>query len=88
MHVLEADDNELPRLTARVRVAAAPAGELRQDTAGRELKRALDAVPVSSAVVRRYKGGTSPLVRDAKRGWRSGKFEAVMGGDFDLVGAV
>ncbi|MDZ4738417.1 MAG: AAA family ATPase [Alphaproteobacteria bacterium] len=88
LHVLEADDSEVPRLTARVRVAPAPAGELRQDTAGRELKRALDAVPVSSAVVRRYRSGASPLVRDAKRGWRSGKFEAVMGGDFDLLGAV
>jgi hypothetical protein len=26
-------------------------------------------------------------VRDGKRGWRSGKFDGVLSGDFDLIGA-
>jgi ATP-dependent Clp protease ATP-binding subunit ClpC len=35
-------------------------------------------------VVRRYRREPSPLVRDSVRGWRSGRFERVLQGDFDL----
>ena len=28
----------------------------------------------------------APLVRDSKAGWRSGRLDAVLGGDFDLIG--
>jgi hypothetical protein len=38
-------------------------------------------------VVRRYRGDPSPLVRDMTAGWRSGRFDAVLGGDFDLIAA-
>lgn len=33
---------------------------------------------------RRYQEQPTPLVRDAVRGWRSGRFDRVMEGDFDL----
>ena len=90
LHVLESGEDEggNSRWVARVRVAAAPAGELKASSAGRELKRVIDATPLTNTVVRRYRGGASPLVRDAKRGWRSGKFDEILAGDFDLIGAL
>ncbi len=42
---------------------------------------------VESRICRRYTDGGSPLVRDAVHGWRSGRFDRVMAGDFDLFEA-
>jgi ATP-dependent Clp protease ATP-binding subunit ClpC len=36
-------------------------------------------------VVRRYRNEPSPLVRDGVRGWRTGRLDQVMDGDFDLL---
>jgi ATP-dependent Clp protease ATP-binding subunit ClpC len=38
------------------------------------------------AVVRRYRDDPSPLVRDSVRGWRTGRIDQVLDGDFDLLG--
>ena len=38
------------------------------------------------AISRRYRERPSPLVRDARRGWRTGRLDRVLGGDFDLMG--
>jgi ATP-dependent Clp protease ATP-binding subunit ClpC len=35
-------------------------------------------------VVRRYRPGRSPLVRDTARGYRTGRLDRVLAGDFDL----
>jgi ATP-dependent Clp protease ATP-binding subunit ClpC len=35
-------------------------------------------------VVRRYRGGSSPLVRDAVRNYRTGRLDRVLEGDFDV----
>ena len=48
----------------------------------------IERAAASNTVVRRYRGGASPLVRDGKKAWRSGKFDAVMAGDFDVIGAI
>jgi ATP-dependent Clp protease ATP-binding subunit ClpC len=90
LHVLEPPegDEHSPRLIARVRVAAAPLGDLAPGSAASTLRGALDAAGASNTVARRYRSGASPLVRDAKKGWRSGKFEAILNGDFDLIGIV
>ncbi|MBN2491590.1 MAG: AAA family ATPase [Planctomycetes bacterium] len=37
-----------------------------------------------SRIVRRYREDPSPLVRDSQRGWRTGRFDLVLAGDFDL----
>ncbi len=37
-------------------------------------------------VCRRYEEKPTPLVRDHVRGWRSGRWDRVMAGDFDLLG--
>jgi ATP-dependent Clp protease ATP-binding subunit ClpC len=89
LHVLElADDDRGPsRATARVRVAAAPLGDLTPDKLRRALKEAFDRAGVPTNVVRRYRGDPSPLVRDMAAGWRSGRFDAVLRGDFDLIAA-
>jgi hypothetical protein len=41
--------------------------------------------PPNTAIVRRYRAQPSPLVRDALAGWRSGRLDQVLGGDFDLM---
>jgi len=39
----------------------------------------------SRRIVRRYRREPSPLVRDSVRGWRTGRIERVLGGDFDRI---
>ena len=46
--------------------------------------RALADQPSHQQVVRRYRPKPSPLVRDSARGYRTGRLERVLGGDFDL----
>ena len=36
--------------------------------------------------MRRYREQPSPLVRDMAKGWRTGKLDRVLLGDFDLFG--
>ena len=38
--------------------------------------------------MRRYRAGAAPLVRDLKASWRGGRLEAVLAGDFDLIGTL
>ncbi|HLM55848.1 MAG TPA: AAA family ATPase [Pyrinomonadaceae bacterium] len=91
LHVLETpqDDKSFNRARALVRVAPQPdepAGRgpdalLRQ--AEGALAAAGEAAPQTT--VRRYREEPSPLVRDSARGWRTGRLERVLGGDFDLI---
>ena len=47
---------------------------------------ALRRSAVAPAVVRRYRPAPTPLVRDAVRGYRTGRLDRVLAGDFDLFG--
>jgi ATP-dependent Clp protease ATP-binding subunit ClpC len=38
--------------------------------------------------VRRYRSEPSPLVRSMNGSWRTGRLDAVLRGDFDLIGAL
>jgi ATP-dependent Clp protease ATP-binding subunit ClpC len=88
LHISEADDEEgATRLAARVRLAVAPLGDLPADRLRRALGEAFARGPQPHAVVRRYRAAPSPLVRDMSRGWRTGKLDAVLRGDFDLIAA-
>ncbi len=88
LHVLESDGNGEPlRATARVRVVPAPLEELSGNRLKSALEAAFSAAGRGSNVVRRYRDGDSPLVRDLATGWRTGKLDAVLGGDFDLIAA-
>jgi ATP-dependent Clp protease ATP-binding subunit ClpC len=71
LHVLETprDSRSFDRLTVRVSVEAP------------------DHTPAAApqTIVRRYRETPSPLVRDAVRGWRTGRLDRVLGGDFDVI---
>ncbi|MFM7206763.1 MAG: AAA family ATPase [Planctomycetaceae bacterium] len=93
LHVLEepaAEGRGFDRLQVRLRVAAQP-----ETPAGDGLRglraQALAAVEAAAAgplqIVRRYRERPSPLVRDAVRGWRTGRIDRVFAGDFDLLAA-
>ena len=91
LHVLEEGDESgggtrvAERETARVRVAPREAGPRLDGTALAEVgRRAIDDAPAASVVVRRYRRGSSPLVRDSARGYRTGNLDRVLAGDFDL----
>jgi ATP-dependent Clp protease ATP-binding subunit ClpC len=90
LHVLETpqDEKSFNRAKVLVRVAGQP-----DEPAGhapgallRQAERSFEAGEQSApAVVRSYREEPSPLVRDRQRGWRTGKLERVLGGDFDLI---
>ncbi|MDR6671759.1 AAA family ATPase [Xanthomonas sp. 1678] len=77
LHVQEQDADEpaLRRLTAQVRVVPDLPGQARR----------APAVDEELRVCRRYRIAPAPLVRDSVRGWRSGRLERVLGGDFDVM---
>lgn len=87
LHVLESGDDgrSRGRATARVRLAVAPLGDLPADRLRRALIDALHSGAPPHAVVRRYRSDPSPLVRNSNGSWRSGKLDAVLAGDFDLI---
>ena len=90
LHVNDYEDgDEAGRVIARVVVGPTPS---RLSDSGPELYArlvmGLEATPVTPAVVRRYRDGASPLIRDLRCGWRTGRADLVFGGHFDLFGDV
>ncbi len=88
LHVLELPDDNggFDRVVARVRVVSQPAAPRpRQRSAAEHAAACLAAAPAETAIVRRYRAQPSPLVRDAQDGWRTGRLDLVLGGDFDLM---
>src|SRR5262245_10291075 len=87
LHVLEAatvaDNRRMERLHALVEVAPWPP-EAERDNVAARARRALEDAETGSAVVRRYRTEPTSLVRDAVRGYRTGRIERVLAGDFDL----
>lgn len=84
LHVLEEEQGE--RLVARIAVAPGPAEEPKPADAYRVLAQRLSQPTEAGNIVRRYREKPSPLVRDLRKGWRSGRLDAVLAGDFDLIG--
>ena len=89
VHVLETpqDEKAFNRARAAVRVAAQPdepAGH-EPGALARQAEQALTDADAPQSVVRRYREGPAPLVRDSARGWRTGRLERVLDGDFDIV---
>ena len=85
LHVLETEVGGVKRrISARVRVAEEP--EAQGSPVGYDrLLKAVERAPASRTIVRRYRESPSPLVRDTASGQRNGQWDAVLGGDFDLV---
>ncbi|MCC6672491.1 MAG: AAA family ATPase [Planctomycetes bacterium] len=90
LHVLESDGEGRgrgARQRVRVTVVPQPHAPLPADdaAAARVARGVLDAAgELSATIVRRYREEGSPLVRDAVRGWRTGRLDRVLAGDFDL----
>jgi ATP-dependent Clp protease ATP-binding subunit ClpC len=91
LHVLEHVDEERDGspIVEREHVVVIVAGRSRgPETNGRsaakEARTALASMGTPSLVVRRYRAGKSPLVRDGVRGYRTGRLESVLAGEFDL----
>ena len=89
LHVLEHASVDGERVAERetVRVAVAPRGTA-PPSDGEELdelaRAAIAEAPSPNTVVRRYRTGPSPLVRDSARGYRTGNLDGVLAGEFDL----
>jgi ATP-dependent Clp protease ATP-binding subunit ClpC len=91
LHVLEFVDEDragakvTDREQVRVVVLPRPEGpEAGADSLARVALRALGEQEPPSAIVRRYRPGRAPLVRDSVRGYRTGRLDRVLAGDFDL----
>jgi len=91
LHVLEQVDDSrdgeriVDREQVRVQVVRrAPGPELGRDSLARHAASELDGAEAQAVVVRRYRPGKSPLVRDSVRSYRTGKLDRVLAGDFDL----
>ena len=77
LHVLETREGDAEaRHSVRVAVHADPAAP-----------EATVPADADTRICRRYDDGPSPLVRDTVRGWRSGRLDRVLAGDFDLIGS-
>ena len=85
LHVLEQAGRS--RATARVQLAVTPLGDPPPDKLRRALQAALEAAAKPHAVVRRYRSEPSPLVRNMNGAWRTGRLDAVLDGNFDLIAA-
>lgn len=90
LHVLERGEERssggqvVDRVTAVVSVAGwEPGPTTGADDRVRQACAAL-AGSAPEAVIRRYRAEPAPLVRDAVRGYRTGRLDRVLAGDFDL----
>jgi len=78
MHVLEFDDGRGATQRLSMQVAVEPAGP-------GGVAAPIPAAAATQPICRRYRDEPSPLVRDTRRGWRSGRLERVLAGDFDIM---
>lgn len=80
LHVYESQlDDITHRLSVLVQVAADLPGRPRQAQAAQA------AADGERRICRRYRQTPSPLVRDGARGWRSGRLDRVLAGEFDVI---
>ncbi|MFM8890477.1 MAG: AAA family ATPase, partial [Planctomycetia bacterium] len=90
LHVLEEPARAgrgFERVQVRVRVAPQPDAPADGARGLRDQAYAALETPAAPAlqIVRRYRFRPSPLVRDAVRGFRTGRIDRVLAGDFDLL---
>ena len=91
LHVLEVpgqEEKSFKRCRVQVRVVPQPdepAGPGLESLRQQALHTFESYGTANLTVVRRYREHPSPLVRDSVRGWRTGKLDRVLEGDFDLI---
>ena len=86
LHVFEtpSPNRSFDRIAVRVAVAPYPSAAPGTDPV-LLARRALAELPASTTIVRRYRTGPSPLVRDSVHDWRTGRLDRVLAGDFDVI---
>lgn len=91
LHVLERPGEkprQFQRTSVHVRVAPQPDGPP-IDAKSAQLRQAMQSLRADGqgeqTIVRRYREEPSPLVRDLARGWRSGRLDLVLAGNFDVM---
>jgi ATP-dependent Clp protease ATP-binding subunit ClpC len=87
LHVFASPEEKRTGNRTRVRVRVVPqppraAGSRKQWLA--LARQTLAEQPGSSEIVRRYQEKPTPLVRDKVSGWKTGRLDRVLDGDFDL----
>ncbi|MCB1045311.1 MAG: AAA family ATPase [Acidobacteria bacterium] len=85
LHIWETGERPKQRERIQVRVWVVrhlPGTELTPELLNQLMS---DSRPQSWEIVRRYREQPSPLIRDTKHGWRTGKLDKVLAGDFDCV---
>src|SRR5262249_8718738 len=87
LHVLDLaeDDKRGSRATARVSLPVAPLGDVPSHKLRELLLQALQQQSRPQGIVRRYRDDPSPLVRNMNGSGRTGRLDAVLQGDFDLI---
>ena len=91
IHIFEIPEEEgktFKRCRAQVRIVPQPDKPVGpgSEALRQEAVRALDSQELAAlTIVRRYRECPSPLVRDSVRGWRTGRLDRVLEGDFDLI---
>src|SRR5204863_205702 len=86
LHLFEIPQRKRSFSRIAVRVAVAPLPFAAPETDPGSLARsALAELPSATTIVRRYRVGPSPLVRDAVHDWRTGRLDRVLAGDFDVI---
>jgi hypothetical protein len=90
LHVLDYEaSDEVGRTVARVTVKPTPLVLPESATEQWTLLSALlGKGPSPATIVRRYRVDSSPVIRDLKHGWRTGRTELVFEGHFDLIAEV
>lgn len=89
LHAFEYDtaDGGTARIVAAVRVAPDSPGRARPSRARNDSgHNVVDGHAEDELrICRRYRAAPSPLVRDSVRGWRSGRYDRVLAGEFDAI---
>jgi ATP-dependent Clp protease ATP-binding subunit ClpC len=87
LHVLDLadDDKRGSRAAARVSLTVAPLGDVPEHKLRGLLLQDLQQQSRPQGIVRRYRDDPSPLVRNMNGSGRTGRLDAVLQGDFDLI---
>ncbi len=81
----EAKQQSKMKGSARVRLLPKYPEDHRTSLAMPQLMARFSAEKKDLEIVRRYKQGKSPLIRDLKLNWRTGNYNKILLGDFDLM---